>query len=61
MFETGWGEGRVCRENFHRADAAGDDSPDSDRFYSWGALIPAMRMVEEGNPTRYPALPPACQ
>jgi putative isomerase len=56
MFETGWGEGRVCRENFHRADAAGDDSPDSDRFYSWGALIPAMWMLEQGDPAGYPAL-----
>ena len=56
MFETGWGETRICRENFHRAEPAGDDSPDSDRYYSWGALIPAMRMLEEGDPARYPAL-----
>ena len=56
MFETGWGKARICRENFHRADAAGDESPDSDRFYSWGALIPAMRMLEEGDLAHYPAL-----
>jgi hypothetical protein len=56
MFEAGWREARFCRENFHRADAAGDDSPDSERFYSWGALIPAMRMLEYSNPARYPAL-----
>ena len=56
MFESGWGEARLCRENFHRADPAGDDSPDSDRFYSWGALIPAMRMLEESDPPRYPPL-----
>jgi putative isomerase len=56
MFEAGWREARFCRENFHRADAAGDDSPDSERFYSWGALIPAMWMLEYGDPARYPAL-----
>jgi putative isomerase len=56
MFEAGWGEARICRENFHRADPAGDDSPDSDCFYSWGALIPAMRMLEEGDPARFPPL-----
>jgi putative isomerase len=55
MFETGWGEARICRENFHRADAAGDDSPDSDPFYSWGALIPAMRMLDEGDLAHFPA------
>jgi len=57
MFEAAWGEARICRENFHRADPTGDDSPDSDRFYSWGALIPAMRMLQEGDPARYPVLP----
>ena len=56
MFEPGWREARICRENFHRADPAGDDSPDSDRYYSWGALIPAMRMLDEGDPAHYPAL-----
>jgi putative isomerase len=56
MFETGWTEARFCRENFHRADAAGDDSPDADRFYGWGALIPAMRMLERAAPSRFPPL-----
>jgi putative isomerase len=57
MFETGWAEARICRENFHRLEASGDDSPDSDRFYSWGALIPAMRMLDRADPARYPAWP----
>jgi putative isomerase len=56
MFNSGWAEARICRENFHAADAVGDDSRDSDRFYSWGALIPAMRMLEQGDPARWPVL-----
>ena len=47
MFEQGWRDERVCLENFHRRNAAGDESPDADRFYSWGALIPAMRMLQD--------------
>jgi putative isomerase len=46
MFETGWNEARICRENFHRIDPSGDDSRDADRFYTWGALIPAIRMLD---------------
>lgn len=46
MFAGGWRDGRACRENYHRNDPAGDDSPDSDPFYTWGALIPAMRMLD---------------
>lgn len=45
MFRSGWDTRRQCRENFHRSDAAGDDSPDSDPFYTWGALIPAMKVL----------------
>ncbi|MCB8875989.1 MGH1-like glycoside hydrolase domain-containing protein [Acidisoma silvae] len=45
MFASGWRDARVCRENFHRQDGQGDDSPDADRFYSWGALIPATVML----------------
>ncbi|GAB0114806.1 MGH1-like glycoside hydrolase domain-containing protein [Acidisoma sp. C75] len=58
MFAPGWEEARICRENFHRTDPAGDESVDADRFYSWGALIPAMRMVEEGAAAgAFPPLP----
>jgi len=46
MFDAGWGRARLCYENYHRHDPAGDASPDADPFYSWGALIPAMRMLE---------------
>ncbi|GAB0118011.1 MGH1-like glycoside hydrolase domain-containing protein [Acidisoma sp. 7E03] len=55
LFAPAWETSRICRENYHRADAAGDDSVDADRFYTWGGLIPAMRMVEEGQ-ARLPAL-----
>lgn len=54
MFETGWGEARICRENFHRHDPAGDDIPDADRFYTWGALIPAIRMLDAAEPAAFP-------
>ncbi|HSU99271.1 MAG TPA: trehalase family glycosidase, partial [Roseiarcus sp.] len=56
MFEPGWQDGRICRENFHRSDSAGDDSPDADSFYSWGALIPAMRMLQDDDPAAWPPL-----
>jgi putative isomerase len=49
MFEEGWAISRACRENYHRQDAAGDDTPDSDSFYSWGALIPAIRMLDQAD------------
>jgi putative isomerase len=58
MFAAGWTEARICRENYHRHDPAADDSPDADRFYSWGALIPAMRMVEEGAASLFPPMIP---
>jgi putative isomerase len=48
MFEIGWREARICRENYHRSDSAGDENVDADRFYTWGALIPALRMLEDG-------------
>lgn len=58
MFATGWQEARICRENFHRRDAEGDASPDSDPFYTWGALIPAMAMLDGGEAGAFPPLPP---
>jgi putative isomerase len=56
MFAPGWMESRICRENFHRNDPLGDDSVDADRFYSWGALIPAMRMLDAAPGAAYPRL-----
>lgn len=56
MFTPGWTESRICRENFHRTDPAGDDSPDADRFYGWGALIPAMAMLAAAPADAYPPL-----
>jgi putative isomerase len=56
MFAPGWAESRICRENFHRTDPLGDDSVDADRFYSWGALIPAMQMLEAAPAAAYPRL-----
>ena len=46
MFEDSWRDGRVCRENFHRHDPAGDESPDADRFYSWGGAYSGHHHAE---------------
>lgn len=56
MFAPAWRAERVCRENFHRLDATGDDSPDADPFYTWGALIPAMRMLQDRATDAWPPL-----
>jgi putative isomerase len=45
MFEEGWKE-RRCYENYHRLHSSGDASVDSDPFYSWGALLPLMMLVD---------------
>jgi putative isomerase len=46
MFEAEWTANRHCHENFHISDPEGHDSPDSDSFYSWGALIALMKAFE---------------
>ena len=46
MFRAEWESNRHCHENFHIRDPKLHDSPDSDPFYSWGALIPLMRACE---------------
>ena len=44
MFMDGWRD-RRCMENFHHTDPALDESPDSDSFYGWGALLPLMVLM----------------
>lgn len=53
MFMDGWRE-RRCRENFHHTDPSLDESPDSDPFYGWGALLPLMVLMSgaEHDPVR---------
>ncbi len=38
MFAHGWAE-RRCWENYNQRTGEGGDSPDSDPFYTWGALL----------------------
>ena len=46
MFEAPWREARHCAENYSARDGAVTDQPDTDTFYGWGALMPAMGVAE---------------
>ena len=46
MFARPWREARFCAENYGAQDGAVTDQPDTDTFYGWGALMPAMAVAE---------------
>ena len=46
MFAAPWRESRHCAENYGARDGAVTDQPDTDTFYGWGALMPAMGVAE---------------
>ena len=46
MFALPWRESRHCAENYGSRDGAVTDQPDTDTFYGWGALMPAMAVAE---------------
>ena len=46
MFAAPWREKRHCAENYGARDGAVTDQPDTDTFYGWGALMPAMAVAE---------------
>ena len=46
MFEGPWREARQCAENYGARDGAVADQPDTDTFYGWGALMPALAVTE---------------
>ena len=46
MFAAPWREARHCAENYGAQDGAVTDQPDTDTFYGWGALMPAMGVAE---------------
>ena len=46
MFAGPWREARQCAENYGAEDGAVTDQPDTDTFYGWGALMPAMAVAE---------------
>ena len=45
LFDAGWRE-RLCGENYNAETGAITDQADTDAFYSWGALLPALRLSE---------------
>jgi putative isomerase len=45
LFAGGWAA-RKCGENYNAETGAIDDQPDTDGFYSWGALLPALTVSE---------------
>ena len=46
MFRGPWREARQCAENYAAGDGAVTDQPDTDTFYGWGALMPAVAVAE---------------
>ena len=47
MFERGWKD-RRSHENFNQRTGEGGDSPDSDPFYTWGALLALLPAMVSG-------------
>ena len=46
MFAGPWRTSRHCAENYGAEDGAVTDQPDTDTFYGWGALMPALAVAE---------------
>ena len=46
MFVRPWRDARQCAENYGARDGAVTDQPDTDTFYGWGALMPALAVAE---------------
>lgn len=46
LFMREWETHRHCHENYNADTGEGCDSPDSDPFYSWGALLPWLGVCE---------------
>jgi putative isomerase len=46
LFRSAWDERRICAENYNAETGEPLDGPDTDGFYGWGALMPAMAVGE---------------
>jgi putative isomerase len=46
MFQRVWTERRLCPENYNAETGEPLDQPDTEGFYGWGALMPAMGVGE---------------
>lgn len=55
LFQVGW-EQRLCGENYNAATGAITDQADSDAFYTWGALLPALQVAELADATPWAGL-----
>jgi putative isomerase len=56
MFAGEWAERRHCHENYRIDPAAEAEVPDSDSFYSWGALLPLMTLLEDADASPWTGL-----
>ena len=45
MFNTHWAD-RKCGENYSAVDGQINDRADTDSFYTWGALLPALSLLQ---------------
>ena len=46
LFAREWEKSRVCAENYNGETGEALDQPDTDGFYSWGALMPVLAVAE---------------
>ncbi len=46
LFRAAWDTRRLCPENYNAETGEPLDQPDTEGFYSWGALMPAMAVGE---------------
>jgi putative isomerase len=43
---SNWNRARICGENFNGTSGLADDQPDTDLFYTWGALMAYVAAAE---------------
>ena len=46
MFRAAWDTRRICAENYNAESGEPLDQPDTDGFYTWGALLPLLGVAE---------------
>ena len=47
IFMSNWERARICGENFNGTSGQADDQPDTDLFYTWGALMAYVATAEQ--------------
>jgi putative isomerase len=56
LFADEWSERRHCRENYKIDPDADPEASDSDGFYTWGALLALMPLLERGDASPWSGL-----